>query len=154
MSKDEFWDRAAAVRAGMLDAQGGARLIPMSHHADRGNNTLWFISGKGTDAVAAVDDGPKPCAYVLSDNGKGLYAYLNGSMSISDDTAKLDELWSPAAAAWFDGGREDPDIRLLSFKITKGEIWTTPTSGVAFLFNVARAQLTGVQPDMGDHFTI
>ncbi len=154
MSKDEFWDRAAAVNAGMLDAQGGKRLVPMSHHADRENNTLWFITATGTDAVDAVATGPMPCAYVLADNGNGLYAHLHGSLSRSNDAAKLDELWSPVAAAWFEGGRDDPDIRLLSFKITKGEVWATSTSGIAFVFNIARAKLTGGQPDMGDHFTI
>jgi general stress protein 26 len=154
MNKNEFWDRAAAVNAGMLDAQGGARLVPMSHHADRDNNTLWFITANGTDAVDAVTTGPVPCAYVLAENSKGLYAHLRGTLSLSDDTAKLDELWSPIAAAWFDGGRDDPDIRLLSFKITTGEVWATSTSGIAFMFNIARATLTGVQPDMGEHFTL
>ncbi len=154
MSNDEFWDRAAAVNAGMLDAQDGKRLVPMSHHADPENNTLWFITASGTDAVDVVSTGPAPCAYVLADNGKGIYAHLHGTLSLSNDAAKLDELWSPVSSAWFEGGRDDPDIRLLAFKITKGEVWATSTSGVAFVFNVARAHLTGTQPDMGEHFSI
>lgn len=154
MSTDEFWDRAASVNAGMLDAQDGVRLVPMSHYADRDRNTLWFITAAGTDAVDAVQGGPKECAYILSDNGKGLFAHVNGTMSLSDDRAKLEEVWNPVADTWFDGGKDDPDLRLLSFQITDGEVWATPTSGLVFMFNVARAKLTGDQPDMGSHFTL
>jgi general stress protein 26 len=154
MNTDDFWNRAAAVTAGMLDAKGARRPVPMSHHADRAAGTLWFITGKGTEAVDAVTTGFVHSTYVLADGSKGIYAHLDGTLVLSDDKAKLDELWSPGAALWFDGGREDPDIRLLAFKISKGEVWTTPTSGIAFIFDVARARLTGEQPDMGTHFTI
>ena len=154
MSKDEFWDRAEAVTAGMLDATGGERLVPMSHYADRAANTLWFITAKGTETVDAVEAGPKDSRYVLSDNGKGLYAHLTGVLALSEDRAKLEELWNPVADAWFEGGIDDPDLRLLSFRISAGEVWVTTTSGIRFMYNVAKAKVTGDQPDMGDHFTL
>ena len=153
MSKDDFWDRVASVNAGMLDAKDGARFVPMSHYADKDLNALWFITAKGTDAVDAAETGPTDCGYILSDSGKGLYAHITGSLTVSYDKAKLDELWNPIAATWFDEGKEDPDLRLLCFRIAKGEVWLAPASGVVFMFNIARAKLTGSDPDMGSHFT-
>ncbi len=154
MTKDIFWDRAEAINAGMLDATDGSRLVPMSHYADRQAETLWFITARGTQVVDAVEAGPKDCAYVLADGAHGLFAHVEGTMRLSDDRAKLEELWNPVADTWFDGGIDDPDLRLLAFTVTGGEAWVTPTSGLRFMFNVAKAKLTGDQPDMGEHFTL
>ncbi|MES2664499.1 MAG: pyridoxamine 5'-phosphate oxidase family protein [Pseudomonadota bacterium] len=154
MTKDIFWDRMESINAGMLDVTVGKRLVPMSHYADPAANALWFMSARGTDVVDAVAAGPRDSAYVLADGGKGLFAHVTGSLSISTDRAKLEDLWNPVADAWFEGGIDDPDLTLLCFAITGAEVWVTPTSGLRFMFNVAKAQLTGTQPDMGDHFTL
>ncbi len=152
MSHEDFWDRIETVNAGMLDASQGARLIPMSHQCDREANTLWFITAQGTQTVAAVENGPSACGYVVAEGGKGVYAHLKGTLALSTDRAKLEELWNAVADTWFDGGIDDPDVRLLSFGIDCGEVWVTPTSGVRFLFSIAKAKMTGEEPDMGDHF--
>lgn len=154
MSQDEFWDRIASVNAGLLDASAGVRSVPMSHYPDRTANALWFITAKGTDLVDEVDGGPRDAAYRVSDGGKGLYAELHGSLSLSQDRAKLDKIWSPVAGAWFEDGKDDADIRLLCFTIAKGEVWATPTSGLTFMLGIARAQLMGSPPDMGSHFML
>lgn len=154
MTKTKFWDRAEDVNAGMLDSSDGARLVPMSHYSDRDGHKLWFITAAGTQAEEAVEAGAKDCTYVICDNDKGLFAHLKGSLALSTDRAKLEELWNPIASSWFKGGIDDPDLRLLSFSLTGGEVWTTPTSGLRFMFNVAKAQLTGDQPDMGEHFSL
>lgn len=154
MSLDLFWGHVDDVRAGMLDATNGARYVPMSHYPDRDRNCLWFITAKDTDAAKAAVDGPINATYILSDGSKGIYADLKGKLGLSDDRAKLVELWSPVADAWFDGGIDDPDLQLMSFHITAGEVWTTPTSGLAFMFKILRANVTGQAPELGSHFTI
>ena len=154
MSKDEFWDRIETVNAGMLDVADGTRWVPMSHTADRSANTLWFLTAAGTQIAEATEGGPTSAAYVLADNGKGLFANVSGTLALSHDRTKLEEIWNPIAAAWYDGGIDDPDLRMLSFVVTSGEVWVTPTSGIRFMFNIAKAQLTGTDPDMGDHFMI
>ena len=154
MSHDDFWDRMASVNAGMLDATDGVRRVPMSHYADRDAHTLWFITAKGTDVVKAAMSGPKAAIYILSDGGKGIYADIKGTLTLSDDKAKLDALWNAVADAWFEGGKDDPDVQLVSFHITTAEVWITPTSGIVFMFDIIKANLTGDQPDMGSHYTI
>lgn len=154
MSKTEFWDRIETVNAGMLAPEGSPRWVPMSHHADRAANRLWFITAKGTDITDRLETGPAPASYLLADNGKGLFAQVTGTLSLSDDRAKLEELWGVIVETWFEGGINDPDVRLLSMQVTGGEVWVTPTSGIRFMFNIAKARLTGDDPDMGDHFTL
>lgn len=154
MEKDEFWDRLHAVNAGMLDATDGVRSVPMSHHTDRDRNTLWFITAQGTDIVDAVHEGPQDATYIVCDGSKGVYADLRGTLTMSDDKAKLDEIWSVVADAWFEDGKDDPDVRLLAFHIDAGEAWLTPTSGIAFMLGIARAQLLGTPPDIGSHLVL
>ena len=89
MTKHEFWDRAEAINAGMLAPMGSDRWVPMSHTADAAANRLWFITAKGTDIVDALKTGATPATYLLADNAKGLFAQVTGTLSLSDDRAKL-----------------------------------------------------------------
>lgn len=154
MSEEEFWNRVSSVNSGMLDATDGMRSVPMSHYPDQAAKVLWFITAQGTDLVESVTDGPRDATYIVSDAAKGIYADLHGTLELSQDKAKLEELWSTVADAWFEGGKDDPDIRLLRLNIDAGEVWITPTSGITFMLGIARAQLMGTSPDMGNHFTL
>ena len=154
MRKDDFWDRLEKVNAGMLGTVDDVRRVPMSHTADRVANALWFLTAAGTEVADAVASGPMEADYLVADNAKGLFAQIKGTLALSNDRAKLEELWNPIAASWYDGGIDDPDLRMLSFVISEGEVWVTPTSGLRFMFNIAKAQLTGAEPDMGDHFKL
>lgn len=154
MSEKVFWDRMDTVNAGMLAAGESPRFMPMSHNADPAARRLWFITAKGTDLVTATEAGPVAAVYMVADGGKGLYAQINGTLELSTDRDKLDEIWNVVASSWFDGGKDDPDLRLLSLSVTGAEVWATTTSGIGFMFQVAKAQLTGSEPDMGEHFTL
>jgi len=154
LSHDDFWDRVGAVNAGMLETTGGQRGVPMTHHSDSETRTLWFITSTDTALVDEVGEGPVNATYTLAEGSKGLYAHLHGSLSLSHDRDKLDDLWSPATDAWFEGGKDDPDVRLLSFSLTNGEAWLTPTGGIAFVLGIARARITGTPPDMGTHLFV
>ena len=74
---------------------------------------------------------------------------------MSDD-GKLDELWSVAAAAWFEKGREDPHIRLVRFMPDQAAIWASETSRVLVGLKMLRAGMTKgtSKPDVGVHRVI
>ena len=148
IDKDTFWDRMDDVQAGMLDA-GDARFVPMSHYIDREANALWFITAKGTDLVEAVNGGPQPARYVVADAGAKIYACVDGVAALSDDRQKLDELWNAIASAWFEGDKQDPDLRLVRLDVGEAEVWHTD-GGAKFLYEIAKANLTDSVPDMGD----
>jgi general stress protein 26 len=149
-----FWDRMAGINAGMLGVRDDARLVPMSHYADAETKSLWFITAQGTDLVSAVENSAKDSQYVIASGGDGLYALVNGRLSLSTDAAKLDEIWNAVASSWFEDGKRDPDIRLLQLSIADAEVWATSKSSIAFLYQIAKAKLTGDKPDMGEHFTL
>ena len=69
------------------------------------------------------------------------------------DPAKLDELWSAIAGAWFEDGRQDDDVQLVRMDLSTAEVWATGGS-LSFLYEIAKAHLTDEKPDMGQHGTV
>lgn len=149
--KNEFWDRLADTRAGMLATDGG-RAIPMSHYVDRDANALWFITAKGTDLAQTAQSGAA-AEYLISSSNESLYARIDGAVQAVTDPAKLDELWSAVAAAWFEDGRKDEDIQLVRMDLKEAEVWATGGS-LSFLYEIAKANVTKEKPDAGHHGTL
>ena len=146
--KKEFWDRLDDTRAGMLATDGG-RAVPMSHYVDRDANALWFITANGTDLAQTAQSGAD-AEYLISSTNESLYARIDGRVQAVTDPAKLDELWSAVAAAWFEDGRKDDDIQLVRMDLSEAEVWATGGS-MSFLYQIAKANITKEKPDMGDH---
>ncbi|WP_134681736.1 pyridoxamine 5'-phosphate oxidase family protein [Paracoccus ravus] len=155
MSDEEqtFWKRLQDINAGMLGTHERMKLVPMSHYADPDEKALWFITAEGTDLVEEVKGGAKPAIHVVGDAAGKLWARIEGRLELSDDPAKLEEIWNSVASAWFEEGKRDPDLRLLRFGLSEAEIWST-TGGIGFLYQIAKANLTGDKPDIGDHFQL
>lgn len=151
--RDTFWKRLDGINAGMLGCAPDWRLVPMSHYADRDQSVLWFITADGTDLVKAVEGGPQQAVHVVSEGGDKLYARMEGTLELSNDRAKLDEIWNAVASSWFEDGKQDEDVRLLKLKLSTAEVWAT-TGGLGFLYEVARSKVTGAKPDMGDQYEI
>ncbi len=149
----KFWSRLDDLNSGMLGLIGDARLVPMSHYADAEAGRLWFITAKGTDLVNALADGGKDAMHVVGDEGKGLFACIHGVLALSDDRAKLDELWNAVASSWFEDGQQDEDVQLLRFDLAEVEVWVTSGS-LSFIYQIAKSKVTGDKPDMGEHFTL
>ncbi len=150
---DKFWDRLEDTRTGMMGATG-ARPVPMSHYVDDDDpeKVIWFITAKGTDLVKAAAT-RADAQYIISSDGESFYACINGTLSLSNDEAKLDKLWNAVASAWFEDGKRDDDLQLMRFDLTDAEVWATD-GGIKFLYEVAKAHLTDSKPDMGDHGTL
>jgi len=151
--KKEFWDRLDDTRAGMLMTKT-ARAIPMTHYIDEDDRSavLWFITAKGTD-LAQSAEGRKPAEYLISSKDQSLWARIDGHVSAVNNPTELDKLWNAFAGAWFEGGKEDPDVQLIRFDLTEAEVWVTDGS-MKFLYEIAKANATKTKPDVGQQGTI
>lgn len=149
--KEKFWDRLQDTRAGMLSTDS-APAVPMSHHADKEGNTIWFITAKGTDLAKSAAASTR-AQYLLASADESLYARVDGALEAVTDPQVLDEIWSLFAGAWFEGGKDDPDIQLLRFTPRAAEVWATAGS-VSFLYEVAKANMTDSKPDAGEQGSV
>ena len=143
------------VTAGMLGVEGsGSHMQPMTHFPDADSGEIWFITSSDTDLVRSVGQGARAHYCVISKD-HDLHACLSGTLTQSIDQAKLDELWSPVAGAWFHGGKDDPKVTLLRLSLLDGELWASTSSAMKFGFEIARANVVeDAEPDIGTHRVI
>ncbi|GGE96284.1 pyridoxamine 5'-phosphate oxidase family protein [Mycetocola zhadangensis] len=112
---------------------------------------LWFFT---QDPSSKVDDiRSNDQVNAAFESGKG-YLSISGSATLVHDRAKIDELWSPAVGAWFPDGKDDPTVALIKISAQSAEYWTSDEPGVVSVFKIAKAALTGGQPDVGDNKSV
>lgn len=150
-----LFDAMDAARAGMLGLTApGHGLQPMTHFPDRGTGQIWFVTSDRTELAQAVGSGVA-AQYCVISKGHDLHAAIRGMLFIAHDGAKLDEIWSPVAAAWFDGGRDDPHIALLRFDPEVAHVWASTTNPLKFGLEILRANMADHhEPDLGDYAEI
>ena len=150
MSADTFWKEMEGVHSAMLSI-GSARHVPMSPYARQADDAIWFITAQGTDLVRAAESGDSAATLIVTGESN-IHARIEGEATLVQNRAKLEELWNPVAATWFDG-IDDPDLRLVKLVPSTAEVWLT-SGALGFAFELVKAKVTGKQPDMGEHFTL
>lgn len=115
---------------------------PMNTRGIDDDGTLWFISRRDSEKNRQVNDG-SPVYLMYMDTGKQHYLTLSGTASVMVDKQKTEELWSPFIKAWFDGGKDDPDLTLIRVTPEEGHYWDTKSGKLVYLIKVAIAAMTG-----------
>lgn len=126
-----FWASLKSDMTVMLGlANGGdGHAQPMTAQiGDRdGRGPIWFFTAKDVDLVRAMGAGAAATMHFAA-KGHDLFASVEGRLVPDDDRATIDRLWNPFVAAWFQGGRDDPKLRLIRFEPDHGQIWLNENS--------------------------
>ncbi len=146
--KATFWDRIDNVNVGMLSADG-TDPRPMAHHARRDDTALWFLTADSTDIGKDAAAG-KTARYQIASGDAKIYAVVDGSLSVETDRTKLEEIWSPMDNAWFEDGKDDPDVRLVRFTPKTGEVWASDSTAKA-LYDMATSAMGDDTASPGTH---
>lgn len=150
--KEKIWNLIKDLKVGMLTTQDGEdlRARPMSLVQDAYDGTIWFFTKRSAEKSYEIKD-EHHVSLSFSDHNDGVYVSLSGRARLTQDANLIDQFWNPFVAAWFEGGKDDPDVALLEIKIYKGEHWESEDSKVFQLFEIAKANLTEGPPDIGDN---
>lgn len=110
---------------------------PMSIAKVDGDADLWFITS--IDAPKSRELEAHPEALVTL-QGPSTYVVLQGIARVSQDRAKIDELWDKTYDVWFPNGKDDPDVAVVHVTISAGEFWDLrPAKRVKYLWEAAKA---------------
>ena len=124
------------------------RSRPLSARVFREEHAIYFLVDEDGAKNAQVEKFPfVSCAW--ADNGGHKYVVISGSARVSNDRAKIKELWNDFDKAWWDD-ENDPSIRLLTVTPEDAELWDSPNQLVATA-KMALAAVTGGAPEMGDN---
>ena len=132
----------------MLATWNGSELRsrPMDARVRRKESAIYFL----TDARHLKDDEvaryPK-LNLAFADTGAMKYVSLSGEAKVTNDRAKIKELWEPTAKAWWDSA-DNPNIRLLTVTPTDAEYWDSPGKTISMVKMVVAAA-TGSRPNLG-----
>jgi general stress protein 26 len=144
------WELMKKIGFAMLVTRDGAKLRarPMSAHVEPEHNAITFL----TDARRHKDEEIAQDPHVnlsFADTSGQKYVSLSGTAKVSNDRARIRELFSTPAKAWWDSA-EDPNIRVLVITPEEAEYWDSPGTLVSYV-KMAVAAATGTRPDLGEN---
>ncbi len=132
--KTKFWRALADLSFLFLQLDGDTgTAVPMTAQLDKdANSSVWFFSQKNSSfaklgAVTATFEG----------KDHDIFARFHGNLSVETSKERFDQFWNNFVEAWYDGGKEDPDILFLRMDLGDAEIW----NGDIGLLNTAKMVL-------------
>jgi general stress protein 26 len=147
---ERVWELAKKIGIAMLVTRDGERLRarPMGAHVAQDDHTIYFL----TDARRHKDEEIARDSQInlaFADTSGQKYVSISGLARVSNDRAKIKELFTTPAKAWWDSA-EDPNIRVLKIIPEEAEFWDSPGTVISYV-KMAAAAVTGSRPDLGDN---
>jgi general stress protein 26 len=127
------------VMLGLADGEDG-HTRPMTAQVEGAQGPIWFFASRDTELVKALGE-DRPAAMSVTAKGHDLFATIEGRLAIDMDREVIDRLWNRFIAAWFDGGKDDPNLALLRFDPGHAKIWENANNVLAGI-----KMLLGVDP--------
>ena len=118
--RERMWKKMADSPFVMLRLEdSGDHAQPMTAQLDKdANSAVWFYTQRDNRLAPG---GPAMAQFVSKDHK--LFACISGTLTEETDPAIIDQHWSTFVEAWFDGGRNDPNLLMLRFDLGDAEIW-------------------------------
>jgi general stress protein 26 len=145
---DRVWELMEKISICMLTTHDGERLRsrPMAAFVRRDDNAVYFLGDAKHHKDEKIDRNPN-VGLAFADGQK--FVSVTGHASVSDDRAKIKELWGPSAKAWWDSP-DDPNIRLLTVAPDDAEFWEGPGKIVGTI-KMMTAAATNSRPNYGEN---
>jgi general stress protein 26 len=147
---DRAWELMKKIGFAMLVTRDGGKLRarPISAFVERDENAIYFL----TDARRHKDEeiARDPSINLsFADARSQKYVSVTGTAAVANDRAKIKELFSTPAKAWWESA-DDPNILVLKITPEDAEFWDSPGSVISYV-KMAAAAVTGSRPDLGDN---
>ena len=128
---------------------------PMATQEHEKDIDLWFVTNIETHNVDQLKHDPNiSIGYYNSDSSE--WVSVSGTASISQDRAKIKELYAPDWKIWFedeggerDGGPDDPRLALIFVDTKSVNYMKNKYSKPRTLFEIAKSFVTGEDADVG-----
>lgn len=148
--RDRVWELAEKIEFCMFVSWDGEkqRARPLDAHVDRGAGAIYFLTDVSGAKVDQVKEFPV-VTLTFSDTRSMKFVTMSGTATVSNDRAKIREMFEPSSKAWWDSA-DDPAIRLITFRPEEAELWDSPNMLVSSVLMVTAA-VTGAQPKLGDN---
>lgn len=147
----EFWKSLKHSNTGMLGLdRPGYHSQPMTAFREEETGTIWFFTRNDTDLARDVATSGQSAMFSYGSKDQKVWACVHGELSAHGrDRAIIDRHWNPVLAAWYPGGKDDPNLTLLRFDADDGRVWVSDGGLFKFAYEIAKANATKTLPDAG-----
>jgi general stress protein 26 len=150
---DRVWELAEKIDFCMFGTWTGDKQVsrPLSARVRRDEHAIYFLVSSTGHKNIEIEKFPN-VNLNFADIKAMNYVSISGKAEVSNDRAKIKDLWSDFDKAWWDS-ENDPDIRLITVTPERAELWDSPGRMIAFA-TMLTAAITGAKPDFGDNATV
>ena len=147
---DKVWSLAESIGICMFITWDGERqrARPVGARVRRDEHAIYFL----TDEHGAKDDQIRRFPVVslaFADTRDNDYVAITGHAEVSNDRAKIGELFGAFDEAWWES-KDDPSIRLITVRPDDAELWHGKGRMRAGIEMISSA-ITGSNPDLGEN---
>ncbi|MBX3581951.1 MAG: pyridoxamine 5'-phosphate oxidase family protein [Rhizobiaceae bacterium] len=149
-ARDRVWELAEDINICMFVTWDGERqrARPLAANVEREDNAIYFL----VDVDGMKDDQIERYPVVtlaFADNSGYKYVSITGEAVVTNDRAKIAELWTPDNKAFWDS-KDDPGIRVITVTPDDAEVWDSPGKFVAAV-KMLTAAVTGAKMELGNN---
>ena len=149
-ARDRAWDLAEKINICMFVTWDGERqrARPLAANVMRDEHAIYFL----VDVNGMKDDQIEKFPIVtmaFADTSSYKFVSITGEATVTNDRAKISELWTPDNKAFWDS-KDDPDIRLITVKPDDAEVWDSPGKIVSAV-KMLTAAVTGTKMELGNN---
>lgn len=111
--------------------------------------TLWFLTRDTSEKVEEVQE-DRHVTLTFAEPSNSKYITMKGKASISQDKAKIHDLWNNMYKAWFPGGEDDPQIAVMRVDVQGADYWEASSSKLVVYAKYLAAAVTGGKVPVGE----
>lgn len=152
-ARERIWELAEKIDICMFTTWDGKRQRsrPLSARVNSEEHAVYFLVDVEGEKNHEIEQFPW-VSLAWADNSGYKYVVIEGNAKLSNDRAKIKDLWSNMDKAWWED-ENDPTIRLITVTPEDAELWDSPNKLVATA-KMAFAAVTGKAPEMGDNKSV
>ncbi len=112
------------------------------------SGNLWFISSNSSNKNFEINEDNR-VQLLFSQPSDSEFLSVYGVATIYNDQSTIEEVWSPMAKAWFEDGKQDPDVSVIRVTPSDAYYWDTKNGKTITLLKIAASAITGAKSDGG-----
>ena len=118
--REKFWKALADSPYLFLQLDTDPKsAVPMSPQLDKdANSSIWFFTHTKSDFAKLGR-----ATATFESKGHELFARFDGTLMRETSQERFDQFWSNFVEAWYEGGKDDPNILFLRMDLGDAEIW-------------------------------
>ena len=154
----QLYDLIDGIEIAMLTTRrSDGRLVsrPMATQARAAGADLWFVTDASAYKLDEMEQEPQVNLAYFNQKSRE-YVSISGTARISNDRAKIAELYRPDWKAWFEGNSkesgtpDDPRIVLIAVEVESAVYLKVDKPRPVVFYEVVKGMLTGSTPDLGE----